>query len=92
MMGSVIGHLPAQPILQRIGAGGSGILHNVVLMGQTQMLNRVLQLMDRLGQDHGQQPERDSAPAFGGLREQQKYEIANQVHASIGNDLSFFMV
>ena len=86
-MGGVIGHLPAQPAHQRVGAGRSCVIQDVALMCQAEMLDGILHLVDRLCQHHRQQPEGYGGPALEIDRGCGDDQIAEDMKAGFTDDL-----
>ncbi len=91
-MRGVIGHLPAQPVLQGIGAGRAGVFQNVAFMAQPQMLDRVLQLVHRLGQQHRQEPEGHRKPRPRNDRDPGDQRITRQMGAAFKDHARLFFL
>ncbi len=63
MVGRVILHLPAKPAHDGVGAGAPRVGQYIVFVRQTQMFDRVLQLVNALHRQHRRQPENHRRPA-----------------------------
>ena len=87
MVRGVILHVPAHPAQQRVGAGAARVLQDVGDVRQPEMLDRVLQLMHRLGQQHRRQPIDHRRPTAGRQRHGGDRRVTGEVPARFAHHI-----
>ena len=88
VMRGMVRHVPQRPAHEARHQKGARVLGRVEAGVQADMLADVLKLMERLGRDHGQKPQRHRQPRIEGDRQRSDDRIADPMPAHLDDHIA----